>query len=94
MVGVERWPLKAIRQYCLECSGSSKQVMWCTCDGVHSTRCPLWPFRFGIRPETARQRYGERLLTPECMPDADVDVDELPSTPRKQSSEAPEPVAA
>jgi len=71
------WPLRAIRQYCLDCSGTSKMVTWCTCDGIHSTRCPLWPFRFGIRPETAKKRYGQRLLTPEDMPDANVCVEDL-----------------
>ncbi len=57
-----RSPLKSIRKHCLACSDdSSKCVMWCPCDGVHSTWCHLWPFRFGLRPETARQRLLEHF---------------------------------
>ncbi len=40
-------PMKAIRANCLDCSGSAKAVAYCTCDGVHGTRCylmatPIW----------------------------------------------------
>ncbi|NQT14669.1 MAG: hypothetical protein HQ582_18070 [Planctomycetes bacterium] len=73
--------MKLVRRNCLECSGGSpKCVMWCTCDGLHSTRCEFWPFRLGVRPATVRAKYGDRLLTPEKMPSADVDLDELPGT--------------
>ena len=69
---------KAARASCHDCAGeSAKYVKWCSCDGVHGSYCPMWPFRFGIRPETARQRFGERLLDPYKMPPADVDLDEL-----------------
>ena len=79
MVNEDRWPLRSIRAKCLDCSGSAKGVMWCPCDGVHSTRCPLWPFRFGKRPETAKKRYGDQLLTPELMPNADVCLEDTPA---------------
>ena len=76
--GMERHPLKAIRAYCIDCSGgSSKYIKWCTCDGLHSTYCPLWPFRFGMLPDTALKRHGEQLLDPHQMPDADIDLDDL-----------------
>jgi len=43
---------KAIRAYCLECSGgSATEVRRCPI-----TSCPLWPWRFGVRPKTAKRR--------------------------------------
>jgi hypothetical protein len=40
-------PLQAVRAKCLDCSGGSRQeVRLCPI-----TRCPLWPYRFGKRPE-------------------------------------------
>ncbi len=72
--------LKHVRRNCLRCSGEGmKHVTWCPCDGLHSTRCEFWPFRFGIQPATFRARYGDRLLDPKKMPPADVDLDKLPS---------------
>ncbi len=73
-------PLKAIRLQCLDCSGSSpKSVLWCPADGVHSRRCHLWPYRFGIMPKTFAERHGLALVTPEMMPNADVNEDLLPN---------------
>lgn len=44
--------IKAIRAKCLDCSGgSSKEVRLCPV-----TDCPLYPYRFGKRPETVRKR--------------------------------------
>ena len=80
-------PFKAIRKNCLDCcGGNAKAVMWCGSDGIHSTRCHLWPYRFGIRPESARQRYGDRLITPGLMPDANVDLDDLPMVGVKEAA--------
>ena len=62
--------------------------MWCGNDGIHSTRCDLWPYRFGIRPESARQRYGARLVTPELMPDANANLDDLPLMGVKEAAKA------
>jgi hypothetical protein len=55
---------KAIKQYCLECSGESpKEVTLC-----HIVDCPLWQFRFGYsikdkrfkkRIEAAQRKYPE-----------------------------------
>ena len=43
-------PLKAVRQYCLECScGSKKEVRLCECKD-----CSLYPFRFGKNPFQSR----------------------------------------
>jgi hypothetical protein len=82
-------PLKAIRQRCLDCSGgSAKYATWCPCDGLHSTRCELWLFRFGIQPATVRPRYGDRLLTPEKMPPANISLEALPDTIQKAATEA------
>jgi hypothetical protein len=72
-------PMKAIRATCLDCCGGSpKSVTWCTLDGLHSTRCGLWPFRFGMRPETFAERFGPALVTPSMMPPANVNEDSLP----------------
>ena len=96
LANMAREPLKAIRANCLDCSGgSSSYVTWCPCDGVHSTYCALWPFRFGQRPRTAQRRHGEQLLDPHRMPLADVCLEELtrrdPDSPR-QNGPTPEVV--
>jgi len=63
-------PLAAIRLNCLGCCcGSFKAVKFCTCDGANSTRCPLWPFRFGRRPSTIRRGPMAKFLDPATMPD-------------------------
>lgn len=42
-------PMKAIRAKCLDCcGGSAKEVRTCT-----APECPLFPYRFGHRPETS-----------------------------------------
>ncbi|MFH1921225.1 MAG: hypothetical protein ABIP48_15265, partial [Planctomycetota bacterium] len=72
--------VRHVRRNCLECSGGTpKYVTWCTCDGLKSTRCEFWLFRFGSQPATFRQKYGDRLLTPEKMPLANVNLDDLPA---------------
>lgn len=63
-------PIAAIRAKCLDCCGSFKAVKFCGLDGVNSTRCPLWPFRFGKRPATVRKGPLARFLDPAAMPDA------------------------
>lgn len=65
-------PLKAIRAKCLDCSTTSNVIKFCTCDGLNSTACPLWPFRFGKRPSTARKGKFARFLDPKQMPPANV----------------------
>ena len=73
--------LKHVRKNCLECSGgSARYVTWCSADGLHSTHCEFWPFRFGLQPATFRQRLGDRLLTPEAMPPAGINLDRLPGS--------------
>lgn len=48
-------PLKAIRLKCLDCScGSSNEVKLCTVE-----RCPLYPFREGHNPYTAKREWTE-----------------------------------
>jgi len=73
--------LRHVRRNCLACSGGiPKQVTWCSCDGLHSIRCEFWLFRFGSQPATFRHKYGDRLLTPEQMPPAEINLDDLPGT--------------
>ncbi len=51
-------PIKAIRKYCIECSGYQlKEIRDCTC-----TECPLYPYRMGTRPsqdtiDTLKKNY-------------------------------------
>ncbi len=74
-------PLKAIREHCLDCSGDSRPaVIWCPCDGIHGSSCPLWPYRFGKRPATFIKQHGKALLTPEAMPPGNTDLESLPGT--------------
>lgn len=48
-------PLKIIRKKCLDCSvGNYAEVERCLVRD-----CPLWSYRFGKRPETARKRGKE-----------------------------------
>lgn len=76
-------PLKAIRSQCIDCSGGiRKMVAYCPCDGHNSTRCELWPYRFGMRPETAKAEYGVAMMTPSMMPDSSVEIETLPNNPR------------
>lgn len=41
---------KVIRQKCLECAGTSNEVLGCT-----SSTCELWPYRTGRNPFTRRK---------------------------------------
>jgi hypothetical protein len=73
-----RSPLRAIRRHCLDCAeGNAKYVLWCTQDGLHSSRCPLWPYRLGVRPATAHAKFPA-LVTPELMPPASANLEALP----------------
>lgn len=50
-------PIKAIRAKCLDCSGDSpKKVKLC-----HIPECALYPYRFGVRPDTAAKKFGKAL---------------------------------
>ncbi len=78
MKNADKYPLRAIRACCLDCAdGYVQYVKFCPSDGTHSTRCPLWPFRFGMMPRTAAQRYGATLVNPNLMPEATANLDDL-----------------
>lgn len=51
-------PLKAIRANCMACCNEQYSEV----EKCHVPQCPLWPWRFGKRPETAA-RQG-RLVDP------------------------------
>ncbi len=59
-------PLKAIRKHCLGCCGGRpKEVRYCPL-----TDCPIWPFRFGRKPDAAARRFGKTgrdLLDETCF---------------------------
>ena len=64
-------PISSIRVKCLDfCCGSSKAVMFCTDED-----CPLWPYRFGLRPATAARKYGKEFLKPGALPPHDVPLE-------------------
>lgn len=49
-------PVKAIREFCLECCGDSRaEVKSCL-----ATRCPLYAFRFGKNPYIKRDLTDEQ----------------------------------
>lgn len=51
-------PVKAIREYCLQCSGgSSNEVKLCQIG-----TCPLYAFRFGKNPYRQRRKLTEDEL--------------------------------
>lgn len=53
---MEKSPVKAIRSYCIDCSGNSvKEVRLCEC-----VNCALWPFRFGINPYHGKGKKAEK----------------------------------
>lgn len=53
-LGVPNSPIKAIRAYCVECSGGNEaEARKCV-----SVKCPLWPFRMGSNVFHARARTG------------------------------------
>ena len=43
--------LRAIRRQCLACAGSRREVRACAA----REDCPLWSYRFGVRPRTYRE---------------------------------------
>lgn len=52
-------PIRAIRQKCIDCCGGSyKEVELC-----HLEDCPLFPYRFGKRPETVQRQGEQRRIT-------------------------------
>ncbi len=53
-------PVKAIQQHCLQCCCEhAHEVSLCPADGVHSTFCVLWPFRFGKNPFRQKREVTE-----------------------------------
>lgn len=83
-------PLRAIRKLCLQCSGGSrKATKWCPCDGVHSTWCPLWPYRLGKRPTSIRDK---RLVTPAKMPSEELPLEAIKdASPSSDADDEPGP---
>lgn len=70
-----RTPLQAIRRHCVICSGDSqKAVRYCPCDGIHSSRCELWLYRFGKRPQSLDD---QRIVLPACMPPRDTSLEKV-----------------
>lgn len=56
-------PLRAIRRFCLTCAGDRREARACD-----AKNCPLWSFRFGVRPATfkrvaARREKSRRRLS-------------------------------
>lgn len=55
--------LRAVRRYCLDCAGGRHEVRACQARQA----CPLWSYRFGVRPQTwravHRRFFAPRELT-------------------------------
>lgn len=52
---MQKNPVKAIREFCLECCGDSPSgVKECT-----SVNCPLYPFRLGRNPYRAKREMTD-----------------------------------
>ena len=50
-------PLKSIRKKCLDCMcDSANEIKLCPSDGLQSTFCALYPYRFGKRPAEGKKR--------------------------------------
>ena len=57
-------PLKAIRAKCCDCSCYQwKEIELCTVRD-----CPLWEYRFGERPDTARLKGRDTLNSEQTAP--------------------------
>ena len=64
--------LKAIRQHCRDCVGSSHDIKHCTCtpdDAPPNYRCSLYPWRSGKRRKTGHNTLGPiiRKYCLDCM---------------------------
>lgn len=61
--GLGRRPVRAVRSYCLACAGGRQDLRACRA----GKSCALWPFRFGVFPQTFKRvykrRHGPRTLT-------------------------------
>lgn len=73
-------PARLIREKCLDCNTTIKMVKYCPCDGIHSRRCSLWPYRFGRKPASVAKSktLGPQFVNPKEMPEANTPLDELP----------------
>lgn len=80
-------PLRAIRAKCVDCAETNRYIKYCTCDGVNGSVCPLWPYRFGIRPVTAKSKYGAEFVTPGALPDSITAIEDC------QEAQQPQKVA-
>lgn len=54
--GADRRLLRVIRQFCLQCVGSSDEVRRCTGKMLDGTVCNFHPYRIGKRPKKHEQQ--------------------------------------
>jgi len=62
-----QWMSRQIRLKCLDCSETMDDVRFCLI-----TNCPLWYFRFGVKPQTYINSNGETskiLFNPDTFED-------------------------
>lgn len=80
---MKKSPIKAIREFCLECcGGNSADVKSCT-----APRCPLYAFRFGKNPYIKREMSEEqkeaakiRLAEARKRKEGGTDADTVPAS--------------
>lgn len=68
-LGQERRPLRAIRRFCLTCVASPAEVRTCSACVPYGGQpaCPLFEYRFGVRPATIAQRDRKRVQRQESL---------------------------
>jgi len=89
-----RRPLHAIRAYCLDVPVDVPNTRLGALVMASTRRAAgVWLFRFGVRPETVLTKRGPQLVTPELMPSADVNLDDLPAYPKEPPASEPEKTA-
>ena len=60
--GADGHTLRAIRQYCLGCAGSSQAVRDCYGDTAVDGPCPLYRFRLGKNPNISKETRQKRRM--------------------------------
>ena len=54
----KKTPVKAIREYCLECAGGNKQEV----KACSMIKCLIWYYRMGHRPDLSKKLYQKEVF--------------------------------
>lgn len=79
-------PLQACRLKCTFCEGDRTRISDC-----RNTDCPLWPYRYGENPETARKHGKDvdnaskcKIFEKKALPDDSFKIGKPPLLPNKK----------